>query len=198
MAHAVLVTFPTMGWDESMFLREKYCAASCRLVVFSAVQKAWKKHRHLKKNPHRKPVPIFLPMRLLERLWCDLAEHCWNPVTSPVSHQVFSLFGMGLCRGLQVLWKNQIRKEDNIPSDVHVPYFQRLQSCENLFEKGVGLFAIWTYLWQPPNIQAVWTETRMLQTHVAYLLADLVFYGILNLFKLFHIATSIRISIRSH
>ena len=34
-----------LGWDESMFLHEKFCAASCRLVVFSAAeQSAWKKN----------------------------------------------------------------------------------------------------------------------------------------------------------
>ena len=55
MAHAVLVTFPTMGWDESMFLREKFCAASCRLVVFSAVgQKAWKKTQTSEKESSQK------------------------------------------------------------------------------------------------------------------------------------------------
>lgn len=44
-----------MGWDESMFLHEKFCAASCRLVVFSAVgQKAWKKTQTSEKESSQK------------------------------------------------------------------------------------------------------------------------------------------------
>ena len=89
MAHAVLVTFPTMGWDESMFLREKFCAASCRLVVFSVGQKAWKNTDIWKRTLTENRYPYFCQWGCWSA--CDVT---WRSTAEtklhPLSHIRFS------------------------------------------------------------------------------------------------------------